>query len=108
MADFRMFDVPTGLVKDDALAILVEMLADVPEGRQSFEEHYGGAHLANHGSPATLVQVARDDRQIKDPYGTDILASGLVLVVADLQRQIAELKAEAPTKAAKATKAAKR
>jgi hypothetical protein len=101
MADFRMFDVPKGLLKDEALAKVVEMLADVPEAHQTFEEHYGGAHLAIHGSPASLVQVARDDRQIKDPYGTDILASGLVLVVADLQRQIEELKAEAAAKATK-------
>ena len=101
MADFRMFDVPTGLVKDDALAILVEMLADVPEGRQSFEEHYGGAHLAVHGSPATLVDTARIDRQVKDVHGTDLIAGCLVLVVADLQRQIAELRAEATAKPTK-------
>jgi hypothetical protein len=101
MADFRMFDTPTGLVKDEALAKLVALLADVPEGQQTFEEHYGGAHLAIHGSPATLVQVARDDRQVKDVHGTNILVSGLVLVVAEQQRRIAEL--EATVKPAKAT-----
>jgi len=100
MADFRMFDVPKGLLKDEALAKVVEMLKDVPAAHQSFQEHYGGAHLANHGSPATLVQVARDDRQIKDPYGTDILVSGLVLVVAAQQKRLEELEAAL----AKATK----
>ncbi len=53
MADFRMFDTPTGLLKDEALRKLVEMLADVPEAQETFEEHYGGAHLAIHGSPAS-------------------------------------------------------
>ena len=103
MADFRMFDVPKGLLKDEALAKVVEMLKDVPAAHQSFQEHYGGAHLANHGSPATLVQVARDDRQIKDPYGTDILVSGLVLVVAHQQQQLEELRAEVTAKATKGT-----
>ncbi len=99
---------PTGLVKDDALAKLVEMLKEFPEGQQTFEEHYGGAHLAIHGSPATLVQVARDDRQVKDVHGTDLIAGCLVLVVSDLvrvvaaqQQEIEELKAAKPTKAAK-------
>ncbi len=100
MADFRMFDTPTGLLKDEALRKLVEMLADVPEAQETFEEHYGGAHLAIHGSPASLVEVARQDRQVKDVHGTDLLVSGLVLVVADLQRQIEELRAAKP-KAAK-------
>jgi hypothetical protein len=100
MADFRMFDTPTALVKDEALAKLVEMLADVPEAQRTFEEHYGGAHLAIHGSPASLVETARIDRQVKDVHGTAILVSGLVLVVADLQRQIEALKAAKP-KAAK-------
>ncbi len=110
MADFRMFDVPKGLLKDEALGIVVEMLKDVPEGQRTFEEHYGGAHLAIHGSPASLVEHARRDRQIKDPYGTDILAAGLALVVADLQRQleeqqrrIAELEATVKTSKPKAT-----
>ncbi len=101
MADFRMFDVPKGLLKDDALAKVVEMLKDVPEAHQSFEERYGGAHLAIHGSPATLVEHARRDRQVKDPYGTDILVSGLVLVVAHQQQQLEELRAEATAKATK-------
>jgi hypothetical protein len=105
MADFRMFDTPTGLLKDEALAILVEMLADVPEGQRTFEEHYGGAHLAIHGSPATLVDTARIDRQVKDVHGTDLIAGCLVLVVAEQQRRIAEL--EAPVKTSK-PKAAKR
>ncbi len=96
-----MFDVPTGLVKDDALAILVELLKEFPEGQQTFEEHYGGAHLAIHGSPATLVDTARIDRQVKDVHGTDLIAGCLVLVVADLQRQIAELRAEATAKPTK-------
>ncbi len=102
MADFRMFDTPTGLLKDEALGKLVEMLADVPEGQRTFEEHYGGAHLAIHGSPASLVETARIDRQVKDVHGTDLLVSGLVLVVAEQQRRIAEL--EATVKTAKATK----
>ncbi len=101
MADFRMFDTPTGLLKDEALGKLVEMLADVPEAQRTFEERHGGAHLAIHGSPATLVQVARDDRQVKDVHGTDLLVSGLVLVVAEQQRRIAELEAGAKSKAAK-------
>jgi uncharacterized small protein (DUF1192 family) len=115
MADFRMFVVPTGLVKDEALAKVVEMLKDVPEAQQSFEEHYGGAHLAVHGSPATLVDVARRDRQVKDVHGTAILASGLALVVSDLvrtvaaqQQEIEELKAAKPTKAATAKGSTKR
>jgi hypothetical protein len=95
MADFRMFDTPTGLVKDEALAKLVEMLADVPEAQRTFEEHYGGAHLAIHGSPASLVEVARQDRQVKDVHGTNILVSGLVLVVAEQERRIAALEATA-------------
>jgi len=96
-----MFDTPTGLVKDEALAILVELLKEFPEGQQTFEEHYGGAHLAIHGSPATLVDTARIDRQVKDVHGTDLIAGCLVLVVADLQRQIAELRAEATAKPTK-------
>ncbi len=108
MADFRMFDLPTALVKNEALAKVVEMLKDVPEAHQTFEEHYGGAHLAIHGSPATLVEHARRDRQVKDVHGTAILVSGLVLVVADLQRQIEELKAAKPTKAATAKATTKR
>ncbi len=104
MADFRMFDVPTGLLKDEALAKLVEMLADVPEGQRTFEEHYGGAHLAIHGSPASLVETARIDRQVKDVHGTDLLVGGLVLVVADLQRQIEELRATGKTSKPKAAK----
>jgi hypothetical protein len=96
-----MFDTPTGLVKDEALGIVVEMLADVPEAQRTFEEHYGGAHLAIHGSPASLVEVARIDRQVKDVHGTDLLVSGLVLVVAEQQRRIAELEAGAKSKAAK-------
>ncbi len=95
MADFRMFDTPTGLVKDEALAKVVEMLADVPEAQRTFEEHYGGAHLAIHGSPASLVEVARQDRQVKDVHGTNILVSGLVLVVAEQERRIAALEATA-------------
>ena len=99
MADFRMFDTPTGLLKDEALAKVVEMLADVPEAQRTFEEHYGGAHLAIHGSPASLVEGARIDRQVKDVHGTAILVSGLVLVVAEQQRRIAALEAMAkPTK----------
>ncbi len=104
MADFRMFDVPKGLLKDEALGIVVEMLKDVPAAQQSFQEHYGGAHLAIHGSPASLVEVARDDRQIKDPYGTDILVSGLVLVVAEQQKRIEELEAAVKTSKPKPTK----
>jgi hypothetical protein len=103
MADFRMFDVPTGLVKDDALAKLVEMLADVPEAQRTFQEHYGGAHLAIHGSPARVIEHARTDRQVKDVHGTDLIAGCLVLVVAEQQRRIAEL--EAVAKTAKPTKA---
>jgi hypothetical protein len=102
MADFRMFDTPTGLLKDEALGKLVEMLADVPEAQRTFEERHGGAHLAIHGSPATLVQVARDDRQVKDVYGTALLVSGLVLVVVEQQRQLEELRAEATAKPKKA------
>jgi hypothetical protein len=104
MADFRMFDTPTGLLKDEALGKLVEMLADVPEGQRTFEEHYGGAHLAIHGSPASLVETARIDRQVKDVHGTDLLVGGLVLVVADLQRQIEELRATGKTSKPKAAK----
>jgi hypothetical protein len=92
-----MFDTPTGLVKDEALAILVELLADVPEAQRTFEEHYGGAHLAIHGSPASLVEVARQDRQVKDVHGTALLVSGLVLVVAEQERRIAELEATVKT-----------
>jgi hypothetical protein len=106
MADFRMFDVPTGLVKDEALAKVVEMLADVPEAQRTFQEHYGGAHLAIHGSPARVIEHARTDRQVKDVHGTDLIASGLALVVSDLvrtvaaqQQQIEQLRAEAPAKA---------
>jgi hypothetical protein len=98
MADVRMFDLPTALVKNEALAKVVEMLADVPEAQQSFEEHYGGAHLAIHGSPASLVEHARRDRQVKDVHGTAILVSGLVLVVAEQGRRIAELEATAKAK----------
>ncbi len=115
MADVRMFDLPTALVKNEALAKVVEMLADVPEAQQSFEEHYGGAHLAIHGSPASLVEHARIDRQVKDVHGTAILASGLALVVSDLvrtvaaqQQEIEELKAAKPTKAATAKATTKR
>ena len=102
MADFRMFDTPTGLVKDEALGIVVEMLADVPAGQQSFAERYDNPSLVIHGSPASLVETARIDRQVKDVHGTDLLVSGLVLVVAEQQRRIAEL--EATVKTAKATK----
>jgi hypothetical protein len=98
MADFRMFVVPTGLVKDDALAKVVEMLKDVPEAQRTFEERYGGAHLAIHGSPASLVEHARIDHQIKDVHGTAILAAGLALVVAEQGRRIAELEATAKAK----------
>jgi hypothetical protein len=101
MADFRMFDLPTALVKDEALAKVVEMLADVPEAQRTFEEHYGGAHLAIHGSPASLVEHARIDRQVKDVHGTAILVSGLALVVAHQQQQLEELRAEVTAKAAK-------
>ena len=104
MADFMLFNTPVGLAKDEALAKVVEMLADVPAGQQSFAERYDNPSLTIHGSPASLVQVARDDRQIKDPHGTDILVSGLVLVVADLQRQIEALKAEATAKPKASTK----
>ena len=101
MADPRAFDTIVGVHRDEALALLEGLLADVPEAQQSFAERHGNDYLP--GSPATLAEASRNDFLIRQSHGLDIMISGLVRVVAAQQQQIVELKAAKPTKAAKAT-----
>ncbi len=95
MADFRLFDVPVAVAQEETLAALVEMLEGVQEAQQSFAEKYGNPHLA--GSPASLVEAARNDRQIRDAHGRAIMGQALVHVLRAQERRIVELE-----KAAKA------
>jgi hypothetical protein len=79
MADPRVFDVPVHVAQEAALGALGELLEDVPEAQQSFAEKYGNPNLL--GSPATLVEAAANDRQVREEHGQAIMDQALVLVL---------------------------
>ena len=91
MADSRAFENPVAIEMDEALSTMRGLLDTVPGAHVPFSERYNNPYLL--GSVATLAEAARDDHQVRAEHGTKILLSGLVRVVAEQERRIAELEA---------------
>lgn len=100
MADPRLFDGPVAVAQDDALDKLLALLADTPDAQRSFAEAYGNPHLE--GSPASLVEAARHDHQVREAHGVAVLAQAVVHVLEDQRRRIGELEAAASKRKDKA------
>lgn len=71
MADPRAFDVPVAIAQEEALAAILGVVAGVPDAQQSFAERYDNPGLP--GSPASLVEAARNDHMVRAEHGQAIL-----------------------------------
>ena len=107
MADPRVFDTPVGIARDEAMAAILKLMADVPGAREPFSERYGNPSLLHH-SAASLVESVRDDHQVRDTHGLTIMVQALAHVltaqdrhIADQERRISELEATAKPQATK-------
>jgi len=101
MADPRVFDNPVAIARGEAMAAILNLMADVPGARETFSERHGNPNLLHH-SAASLVESARDDHQVRDTHGLSIMSQALAHVlahqdrhIADQDRRISELEATA-------------
>jgi hypothetical protein len=95
MADPRVFDTSVSVARDEAMAAILALLADVPDAQQTFAERYGNPNLL--GSSATLLEAARDDHQVRDTHGLTIMVQAFAHVLTAQQTRIEELEVAVKT-----------